>query len=303
MSATGFHILKALTRPLAALPLGFHRGAGALLGFVAGEILRYRRDTVTVNLARSFPDRDYKEIKQIRRRFYRHFGQVLGESIWFGGCRGGDILARSGIVTLENPGESSAMFDSSSSIILLMSHLGNWELIAGFSSYTSTPLSFTEKDITAIYKKLSSDSWNRFMLYNRSAPIGEPSPDWLVESESALRYVLSHRGQKRIYLFITDQYPYNGEGEPIGSFMHQDTLSMTAAARLAVKLGMGVAYASITHAPDGNYRLVFEPIAVDATGMDPREIMAQYYSKIERDLEKEPWNYLWTHRRWKKNNR
>jgi lauroyl/myristoyl acyltransferase len=33
--------------------------------------------------------------------------------------------------------------------------------------------------------------------------------------------------------------------------------------------------------------------------MSPEAVMNEYYKLLQRELEEEPWNYLWSHKRWK----
>jgi lauroyl/myristoyl acyltransferase len=54
----GIRLVEGLMRLLARLPLGFHYACARFLSWLVGDVFRYRRDVVTANLARSFPDRD-----------------------------------------------------------------------------------------------------------------------------------------------------------------------------------------------------------------------------------------------------
>ena len=306
MGKLGYWLIRGTMRALGALPLGFHLACGKALGWLAGSVLRYRRDVVTANLARSFPDKKYEELDRIRKDFYRHLGTVFAESVWFTGCdgaKGGERLRKEDIVRFTNPETLVRLYEESKSIILLTAHTGNWELIGGFMSYSpDLPLPFSENDVHVIYKRLSSPSWDAAMRRNRISPIVDKAAyDGLVESRDALRHVLSRRGKKKIYAFITDQHPYQGTAcVDVGEFMHQPTTSMDGAAKLAVKAGLAVAYLSFQPAPEeGCWTMTFEPICTDATGADPGDIMKKYYQLLQRDIEAVPWNYLWTHKRWK----
>ena len=50
---------------------------------------------------------------------------------------------------------------------------------------------------------------------------------------------------------------------------------------------------------DGGYTVSFSLIAEDASAMTAREMLDEYYRLLEKDLREQPWNYLWTHKRWK----
>jgi KDO2-lipid IV(A) lauroyltransferase len=306
MAKAGYWLIRGLMRALGALPLGFHLACGKALGWLAGSVLRYRRDVVTANLARSFPDKKYDELARIRKDFYRHLGTVFAESVWFCGCdgaEGGKRLQKEDIVRFTNPETLVSLYEQSESIILLTAHTGNWELIGGFMFYSpDLSLPFGENDVHVIYKRLTSEAWDAVMRRNRISPIvDKPAYEGLVESRDALRHILSRRGQKKIYAFITDQHPYQGTAAiDVGEFMHQPTTSMDGAAKLAAKAGLAVAYMSCLPAEkEGRWTITFEPVCADASGADPGDIMRKYYQLLQRDIEAVPWNYLWTHKRWK----
>ncbi len=306
MAKAGYWLIRGLMRALGALPLGFHLACGKALGWLAGSVLRYRRDVVTANLARSFPDKKYDELARIRKDFYRHLGTVFAESVWFCGCdgaEGGKRLQKEDIVRFTNPETLVSLYERSESIILLTAHTGNWELIGGFMFYSpDLSLPFGENDVHVIYKRLTSEAWDAVMRRNRISPIvDKPAYEGLVESRDALRHILSRRGQKKIYAFITDQHPYQGTAAiDVGEFMHQPTTSMDGAAKLAAKAGLAVAYMSFLPAEkEGRWTITFEPVCADASGADPGDIMREYYQLLQRDIEAVPWNYLWTHKRWK----
>ena len=55
--------------------------------------------------------------------------------------------------------------------------------------------------------------------------------------------------------------------------------------------------------PSGKYRLVFERIAVEATGDRDRDIdaiVARYTATLERWVRRYPEQYFWHHRRWRR---
>jgi KDO2-lipid IV(A) lauroyltransferase len=82
-------------------------------------------------------------------------------------------------------------------------------------------------------------------------------------------------------------------------FMNQDCTTMKAAADLAIKTGMSVCFLSMQQERRGLYKLNYITICDDASTMSSQQIMDRYYELLQKDIEAQPWNYLWTHRRWK----
>lgn len=298
MSKLGFYILYILTRPLAILPLGFHRAMGRLLGCLMG---RYRRNVVLVNLAKAFPEKKYKELSEICDAFYAHLGKVIAESIWFGGPGINKKLPKSHLVNIENPEFLGEYYDKGQMAFVLCSHTGNWELYGGLLSYCDPMLlKYGEKEVSLVYKKLSSQAWDLFMYRNRCNPVcDKKNYDGLQESKNMLRYVVSHRNERKLYFCIMDQYPYAGAAKVPVSFMGQPTYSMTAFPTLASKMAAPVLYLSYKEKEDGNYSMRFSTICEDASKMAVEDILKEYYNCLEEDLRAQAWNYLWTHKRWK----
>ena len=291
----GESIVLFFMRLFSLLPLKVHYALSAFLAFLIEKVFRYRREDVTVNLARSFPELDAEELKDIRHRFYRHLSDVIAESVWFGGCKGGRRLHDSHIVEIEGLEGLAAAHEAAPDIIVLMSHAGNWELYGGYAAYvySDAPMPFN------VYLRQSSRMWDSIMRRNRLAPMKDPdSFEGYLESRQVIRYALEHKGEKKIYNFITDQYPYFGGTVPV-RFMHQDTVSMKGAADLARKTRAAVYYLSMPCEIRGHYKLRYLPIVDDASTVSTEYIMGEYYRLLERDLEAQPWNYLWSHRRWK----
>lgn len=275
-----------------------------LLKGLIQHVFRYRRDVARTNLEHSFPGRSPQEIRRMEDDFYRHFAEILREAVRFGrysGPKGKERLRRSGLCTIEAPEAHAGAFRRMNGMMVLTSHCGNWELLGGWFAYAPEgSLGYTERDIAVVYKRLSSDFWERVMTRRRLGPLRGTGFDGYVESRNVLRYALEHKDRKKVFVFPTDQYPYKGAARhETDDFLHQRTLTMTGGAALAHKLGMGVVYHGSECIGGGRYRWKFITICEDASTMEPTDIMNEYYRLLQQDIEAQPWNWLWTHKRWK----
>ena len=303
----GVRAMELFLRLHARLPLAYHYAWGRFITWLVRDVFRYRNDVVLTNIARSFPDKDYDFIKVVYRQFYVHFGELFAEAVWFSGCRGErgrKRLLKQRICEIENIDEFNAFYDRSSSVMLLNSHAGNWELMGGVGQYdTLAPgkRTWTDKEVVVLYRALSSKFWDQVMADGRCAPVSDLDFEGYVEGSSILRYAISHRKEKKLYIFNTDQYPYWQSGRfSVGGFMHQETLAMGGGAAIACKMGMSVAYIRWYRTERGHYRLTFVPLLENASESTPEDIMKLYYKHLEEDIQAQPWNYLWTHKRWRK---
>ena len=295
-------IFRGLIVLLSKLPLKFHYCVGDFFAWLAGKCLHYRSDVVWVNISRSFPDKKYKELKQIYKDFYRHLGELIAEFIWFGGSSF-KSLRRQGIVRITNSQVLADMREKAPSVTMLSTHCGNWELMGGLPGYDSddnVPLAFPETDIYVVYKKLSSEISDRVFALNRIAPLEIVGTECEVESKNILRFSIANKNRKCLYIYPADQAPYKGAGKhPIGEFMHQQTNAMIGSMGVACKLSHAVVYMGMKRVARGHYEVTFRPICEDASQFTPEDILRKYYDLLEQEINETPANWLWSHKRWK----
>ena len=295
-------IFRGLIVLLSKLPLSFLYRVGDFFAWFACKVLHYRSDVVWINISRSFPDKKYKELKQIYKDFYRHLGELVAEFIWFGGSTF-KSLRKKGIVRITNSQVLADMREKSPSVTLLSTHCGNWELMGGLPGYDSddnVPLAFSERDIYVVYKKLSSEVSDRVFALNRIAPLEIVGTECEVETKNILRFSIANKDRKCLYIYPADQAPYKGAGKyPIGEFMHQPTNAMIGSMGLACKLSHAVVYMGMKRLERGRYEVTFTPICEDASKTTPEEIIRKYYDLLEQELNETPANWLWSHKRWK----
>ena len=238
--------------------------------------------------------------------FYKHFGRLIAEAVWFGGCRNPERLHRQRIVEYSNIDDFDKVYAESKGIVALYSHLGNWELMGGCASYDyreggHLPDGLDPNDVVFVYKPLKSRMWDEIMRKNRCAPVLRIGYDSYVSSEDFLRYAVRNRGRKLVVNVNTDQSPYkNSTVDDTVDFMNQKTKTMLGAASIACKFGWSVLYSSMVPAGKGHYEWRFTEITKDASTMTPHDIMQEYYRLLQADIEAYPWCYLWSHKRWKR---
>lgn len=281
------------------MPLRFHYWWGRCASWILKNIVRYRTDDVMVNLARSFPEKKYWELGHISDEFYRHLGEIMAEAIWFGGS---DYprLRKAGICRITNYEVLIDAYNRSPSVTVLFSHCGNWEIVGGMYSYNfndSLEVPFTEDDIYVVYKKQKSRLWNEILKRNRMAPV--PGYAGEVESSDILRFCIRNKEKKGIYVYPTDQSPYAGAHD-IGLFMNQPTKGMYGGVKVAHMLSMSVLYMKMVNIGKGHYKMTFVPICEDASNMSAEDIVRRYFDLLEEEIRQTPYNWLWSHRRWKR---
>ena len=300
MGKFGVKIVRGAVKVVGSLPLKVHYAFAGFITWILRDVMRYRNDVVLTNLARSFPDKKYHEIKQIYKEFYKHLGELFVEAIWFGASNY-KRLYKSGIVTVTNPEVFNEVFENTPNTTVLFSHCGNWELLGGFLGYrtsTGVKMAMEEKHIRVVYKELHSKFSDEFFRRNRVNALETVGTECEIESSKILRTALKGRNEKAVYIYIAGQYPYVSAFH-VGEFLSQPTLAMLGSAGVAHKLGHAVVYLKMKRVQRGKYEMTFIPICEDASKMTPEEIMRKYFDILEEEIRETPHNWLWTHKRWK----
>jgi len=298
-----YYIVRGIMNMLGSLPLGFHLAMGRFVAWLMCSVLGYRRDTIMTNISRSFPDKKYDDLVQIRKGFYSSLGNIIGEAIWFG-AGSYERVRKQGIVRILNPEVLQVMLAASPSVIVLNGHFGNWELSGGITAYDYVS---DERDVIpenaycVIHKALSSRFWEEIFHANRISAVRDKEHfEGYIESMQIVRYIFTHKSEKKVYNFINDQSPYSSSTANVDlEFMHQKTRTMTAAASIAHKLGFAVIYSGMKRVAPGKYTLEYVPVCEDASKVEVSEITRKYYALLQKDIEDQPDNYLWSHKRWK----
>lgn len=300
MRKFGVKIVRGLVKVFGKLPLRVHYWFAGFLTWIMRDLMRYRYDVVMINLARSFPEKKYKELVAIAKECYRHLGEIFVEAIWFG-ASSYKRLYKSGIVTVTNPEVFNEMFEKSPNTTVLFSHCGNWELLGGVLGYrtsTGEKLILKEEQIRVVYKELHSKFSDDFFRLNRVNPLERVGIECEIESSKILRTALKGRNEKAVYIYIADQYPYMS-AHNVGTFLSQPTFAMLGSAGVAHKLGHSVVYMKMKRVQRGRYEMTFVPICDDASEVAPEVIMRKYFDILEEEIRETPHNWLWTHKRWK----
>lgn len=248
------------------------------LGFVIGDLFRYRYRVSLQNLARAFPSASYAEINQQHRLFYRNIARVLTES----------LCPR--IQQLEMESESIDLLRTAQAtgkpIILLTGHYGNWEVLNKLPLQLGTP-------IQALYKPLKSKFWDRMFRKIRCT-----NGVRLLPAQQASRILIREKEQQHITIFIADQFPGKNNGLAI-DFLSQDTHMFTGAEQLAKRLDAAVFYLQLNPKDTRSWSVSLQAICTQASLTTDGQITKSYTRKLEESIRQNPSLWLWTHKRWK----
>lgn len=129
---------KILNRILVGLLIGFSYlpfwilyRISDLLYLVIRFVVKYRYKVITQNLKNAFPEKSEKEISEIRKRFYRHFCDVIFESLKMYRMDDKQMEKHIQFKGLETV---NGIYDQGKSFIALAMHYNNWEWCASIQN-------------------------------------------------------------------------------------------------------------------------------------------------------------------------
>lgn len=248
------------------------------------RVLGYRKAVVTGNLERSFPDKTPAEIRTVRRDFYRYFCDLSLETLKT------LTVSPAALNKHMSCGDMSAFerfYEKKQSVIIVMGHLGNWELCGAYIS--QLPL----HPLYVIYHPLKDRRFDA-LFYRMRTRLG----NGLYPMKSAFKSMIRDRDKLTATAFIADQSPPPAKAHWM-TFLNQETGVFKGTEALARTLDYPVIYLSVIRERRGHYRLHSELLAEHPGELPENALTERHTRRLEQDIIAYPETWLWTHRRWK----
>lgn len=257
-----------------------------LSAFILNKILSYRQRVVLENIRNSFPERSEEEHLVILNRFYVHLCDLIVETLKLLSMSRRSLSKRC-TFTPEADDLIQHYYKQGKSIIIVLGHFGNWEWGGpAFAIRYPYPL-------YVLYRPLVNVNFDAFMHHIRTR-LGTR----LVAMREVMRHIVSTRHEVQALAFIADQTPLKSSAYWT-QFLNQETAVFIGTARIAIKTGMPVVYMSIEKVKRGYYRIHAQLITEEPGLFSEEELTDMHTRKLEEDIRKMPWYWLWSHRRWK----
>lgn len=248
------------------------------------RVMGYRKKVVVQNLRNSFPEKTEQEIQTICDQFYRYFCDLILESIKTLTITPEEVMRH---VNIKDESIFKNYYEKKQSIIVVMGHMGNWELAGARFSQSAY------HKLYVIYHPLHHKKFDA-LVYHMRTRLG----NGLYSMNESLRGMLRDRNEITATGFIADQTPFP-EGAYWTTFLHQDTPVFKGTEKIAMKLNYPVVYASVKRIKRGLYDISFELLTENPKACAENEISELHTKKLEQDIKAQPEIWLWTHKRWK----
>lgn len=279
---------------LSRLPLRVHYAFSSFLAWLLQKVLHYRVQTVNINIARSFPELNYKEIREVVDDFYHHLADTVVESVWML-TASTEAVGRQ--VRITGQDALNRALDLNRNAVIMVGHLGNWEIFTGLPDLRSHyGINIDNKDFLYVYKRPKSRLADKVITRIRTRH-GSCS---IIESHQIIRHIVRHREGRQAFFFICDQNPPHCMSRFTADFLNQKTYMIEGPETVAAKMGMPVLYCGLIRHGRKDNEAHFELIAENAAECPEGFITERFARLLEADIIEHKSTWLWSHKRWKK---
>jgi KDO2-lipid IV(A) lauroyltransferase len=176
------------------------------------------------------------------------------------------------------------LYSEGRNIVLAGGHMANWEIFS-----LALPIEIDHKTI-AIYKKLSNEVFDSALKTSR-----ERTGMDIVEMKEGF----SDGETPFLCSFIFDQSPRSPRHAWWTKFLGLETPMYPGLESFAMKHDAAVVYAAITRTSRGKYSMEFTLLEEEVKSVARGEVLDKCLGLLEKEIQKNPGDWLWTHKRWK----
>jgi len=267
------------------LPLRALYAFSTFLYLLAFYVVRHRHQVIRGQLEKVFPESSGAERERIHKRFLKNFCDVMVEVLKSVSMTNDDMCGRVQIVNLD---AARQYLDAGQSVMLVTSHLGNWEwLLHGVTLQLGYP-------VDAAYKPLHDQWAERLMLGIRSR-FGAR----LVPAKELLADFLRRRGVVRAVAMNADQAPVSTDKRYWTLFLGQDTAFYIGAEQIARATRLPILYVRVRRVRRGYYEVELKQLWDGREATEPNTVTERYARACELDVLESPADWLWSYRRWR----
>lgn len=270
--------------PLSLLPLWILYRLSDLVFLLFISILPYRKKVIQKNIENSFPDLSPRDQAVLVRGFYRHFSDLLIESIKNLSISKEELLQRMKVL---NPEVLQELEKKGKSVLFVSGHFNNWEwfitsqaLLVPFESY-------------GIGMPLSNGFWDK-KLTERRQRFG-------LKVVNAQSYKTIFQQEKTVsVLVLSDQAPADARKSYWMDFLHQSTPILFGVEQMANEFDLSVVYFTLKKIKRGQYSVEFKLLTDEPKSLPYGALTEKHVHLLEESIIEQPCHWLWSHKRWKR---
>lgn len=250
-------------------------------------VFGYRKKVIASNIYKSFPNKTDKENKRIVKDFYKHFCDLIVESIKNFTISKKQVLKR---FKAENLDILDNYYDQGKSVLTMGGHYGNWEF------YAVAIGQLAKHKHLGIYKPLSNTFFDNKMRVSRS----KYGLSMIPMKETRANFEATHDKPVTI-IFGADQWPSNAKGAYWTTFLGRETPFLYGAEKYAKEFDWPVVYGELIKEKRGYYKVVYYDLTDKPQETEKGEIIEKFVQLLEHTiLNNNSAHWLWSHKRWKR---
>lgn len=279
-------LLRLMSALIRLLPFSVAKAGARFVGRLLYVLLGRYRKIALENLRAAFGnEKSESEIKKIALQSFENLAVFGLEFIWI------PKLAKrlDRYLLVKGPENVWKALKAEKGVVLIVSHLGNWEWMAVAAGVEAFP-------IHAVARPLRNP-----FVYNYVKKLRGFTGLKSVDKEGAVRDAVKLIARNQVLCVLIDQHERQGSVRV--PFFGRDASTPTLPAVLALKRGAVVMPISFYRERRLPSRMIFyDPFPVIETGDYKRDVFEntkQYVQFIEREIRKQPGHWLWMHRRWR----
>ena len=265
---------------ISLIPLSLYN----LLSYLTNFIFFYRKKIVLNNIKLAFPNKSNLEIKNIYKGFRLYFINLICEIIKMFSSNISFYKKR---INIQNINLINDYYNKNQSVIIIGGHYNNWEWAGPILSEIG------KHHFVSVYKALSNTFFNKLMIKIRSRYNID-----VVEMNDLVKYIFGNKKCKMIAL-ISDQNPAVNEKTKWVSFFNHQVPVTDGPEKIAKKFNYPVLFCDIQKVSNGYYNISFEILEDNPQESKDGDITKKFFKRLEKQINDDPNNYLWSHNRWK----
>lgn len=233
-----------------------------------------------------FPEKSEGELMAIRKKFFRHFADIIVETIKVFTISESEIRKR---FVITNPEVTTDYFNKKRSILLMAGHYCNWEW-AGILNRHIPHLGL------AVYKPLRNQQLDALVKKTRGRFGGTIASN---KEIVAKLFRLSKKSKTTLTYILSDQTPKLNAFKYRDTFLGIDVPMFTGTEELAKRLDFSVMYFRVIKEKRGYYKATLVILVDDPKNVPDFGITRMFFDALEAQIKEKPEFYLWSHKRWK----
>lgn len=256
----------------------------SILAFLLQYVVKYRAAVVRQNLKNAFPTYTNAALKELEKKFYLNFCDVLLENLKLNSISKKTVRKR---MKFLNPAVFSDLADTGKGVMLIGAHYNNWEWMAlSLSTYLN-------EKMFSVYKPLNNKLSDRLML-NARARFGAN----IIPMQQFPKVVLKNKNRGAVHLMVADQSPHRSKLDFFCTFLNQDTPVYLGAEKLMKAANLNLYFVEVHRVKRGFYEMKIVPLNEQSTN-EKGQATKMHLSHLEKMIINSPESWLWSHRRWK----